>query len=240
MMKFLLVPVLLLLAACGNAGNGNKGFAVEVDRPAIEVAADLAALEADDLAAIIPSQTQVIKTQADAYSLDFRFVAPTASSKAKPQETNIHFRLEQLEGNRTRIRVNLDVPSIVLYGPGKDKMLSASKLGGQLKLALDSYASLVKQGREATAAVGKIDFLFSALALAMDRSAMENLAAADSSGADFGQFADDDVAYSPPERDDYSSEYSSDPAYGAPTDTTVPASETAYESSYADDGWGQP
>lgn len=235
MMRILLVPALLLLTACGfGGGTGETGFAVEVDRPAQQVATDLAVLDADVQSDISLSRTQVFRSEEGPYALNFRLVAPKENEHQFSQpEANFKFRLEALEGGRTRIAVTLDVPAVKVDDAGKKKVLSEAKVTTQLRSALEKYAAAVKGGGETATAVAEIDFLFVAVALGMDKTSMENLATSRYGAADLADLAEASDAYDSSDAGGY---YGVEPEYGEPTDTTVPAYETAYE---GDGGWGK-
>lgn len=244
MIRVMLVPVLLLLAACGGGGgSGETGFAVEVDRPTQQVAADLAALDGDVESDISLSKTQILRLQEDPYSLHFRLVAPKDNEhQVSSPEASFKFKLEALEGGRTRIAVTLDVPAVKYYA--EKKVLSEAKVFKELKSVLEKYAAAVQAGGDTSVAVAEVDYLFVAVALGMDKNAMKNLATSQYGAADFSELVEGGG-------DSYAGAdggaYYDEPEYGEPTDTTKPAYETAYqepayeETAYEDDGgWGKP
>lgn len=233
MMRILLVPVLLLLAACGGVGgSGETGFAVEVDRPAQQVAADLATLEGGVQGDFSLSKTEVFREEEGPYALNFRLVAPKDNEhQVSTPEANFKFKLEALEGGRTRIAVMLDVPAVKYYA--EKKVLSEAKVFKELKSVLEKYAAAVQAGGDASMALAEIDYVFVAVGLAMDKNAMKNLATSQYGAADFSELVDGGGdSYAATDSDGYYEE----PEYGEPTDTTTPAYETAYGD---DGGWGK-
>jgi hypothetical protein len=213
-MKTQLLPLLLALAACSG-----EDIAVEVDRPADQVADALAGLQAGSVSDIALYKTQVFKAREEADVVRFRFIAPKdGEHQFGTSEANLTFRLEALEPGRTRIEVDVDVPEMEAYSSGRNKVLSEQKVIDRLKSALDSYAAAVNGGGQSGPALAGIDGLLTSLALAMDRRSVENIVTSQYGAADFRELVD------------------TGPAFGEPTDDTT---EAGYGADEADDGgWG--
>jgi hypothetical protein len=232
MMKNLFLPVLLLLAACGGRGNGDD-IVVEFDRPADQVAAALAGLDAQSSLDVAFSQTQVRKEEIDRNTLNFHFIAPKDDEHPiSPAEANFLFRIQEIAPGRTRVAVEVDVPQVEMPSAGHGMVLSQGKVINELKKALEAYATSIKTGGESSMALENVDSLFASVALAMDTKTMRNVASSQYGAVDFGGLMGGDEAYA------------ADPDYGEPMDDAAPTTETAYsdsEESYAgadDGGWG--
>lgn len=240
MMKFLLLPLMLLLAACG----GNEEFTIELDRPSNEVAAALADLDGGKDSGFAIYRTQVEKTRGDPHTLGFRFVAPKDDGQQDPAtEANVLFRLEAIDGGRTRIAVEVDVPEVKYNATGTDMVLSERKVARELKKALEDYGTALNTGGDGGQALLKVDYLFAAIALSLDKKSLESMTSPQWGAVDFNGLAVD--GFSEP-----------DTSYGEPMDTPTPSTYqpasyeatggdaasyegAGYETEDIDGGWGE-
>lgn len=214
----------LALGACG----GGDDFTIDVDRPAERAYGQLSSFDGGMIRQYLGLPAPKRSTPGDGE------VLYTIDGTGDYDDATLAFRVEPMDGGRSRVHVNIEMPSVRANFGGSEKVLRESKVEREFRKKLQKWADGLKAGDDPQNIL-EMNEMMGAMVLAMNPAKINEVMAmatrpgfldefiaqaAWDSGP--GEFAAADAPMSDPSRD---AEQADDPADETRGADTTPGSE---------------
>lgn len=157
MHRFLVAGLSLALMACG----GGDDFTVDVEQPAARAFGQLSSLDGGMVRQILALPTPQRTTPGEGEVL---YTIPASGGY---EDATLAFRVEPVGDNRSRVHVNVEMPSVKARIGGIEKMLSEPRVEAELRRRMEKWADGMKSG-DGHSRVLQINEMLGGLALAVN------------------------------------------------------------------------